>query len=244
MRIQRALSRAGIAARRKAEQLVAAGRVTINGAPAEIGQKVEPEHDDIRVDGRPIPRPTTARWIALHKPAGIMTTKDDPRGRRTVFDFVPDIPGLTYIGRLDYLTEGLLLFTNDGKAAHALMHPRHGVERTYVATVRGNAPAAVDRARAGVMLHDGAVHPRHVEARPLGAGRWELEVTIAEGRNREVRRLCRALDLYVERLVRTRFGPVGLGRLAPGEARDLTAAELRAIRAIIDEASEATHGTA
>ncbi|HEU4642658.1 MAG TPA: pseudouridine synthase [Gemmatimonadaceae bacterium] len=225
MRIQRALARAGVASRRKAEELVEAGRVTVNGTPATIGQVVNPASDAILVDGRPLGVPTEERWLVLNKPSGVMTTRADPRGRRTVFDYVPRIPGLSYIGRLDYLTEGVLLLTTDGKAAHALMHPRQGVERTYVATVTGDAERAAREARRGVMLHDGPVHPADVRARPLGAGRWDFEVTITEGRNREVRRLCKALDLFVERLVRVRFGPVTLGGLAPGETRQLTERE-------------------
>lgn len=234
MRIQRALARAGIASRRKAEELVLAGRVTVNGTAAHIGQVVDPERDAIAVDGRAVTNPVAERWLVLNKPSGVMTTRSDPAGRQTVFSFVPPIAGLSYIGRLDYLTEGVLLFTTDGRAAHALMHPKHGVERTYVATVRGDAERAAREARRGVELHDGPVHPRDVRARSIGQGRWEFEVTIAEGRNREVRRLCKALGLFVERLVRVRFGPVALGRLAPGETRELTERELDLIRGVVE----------
>jgi 23S rRNA pseudouridine2605 synthase len=149
-----------------------------------------------------------------------------------VFDLVRSVPGLTYVGRLDYLTEGVLLLTTDGTAAHALTHPSREVERTYVATVRGNAPLAVREARRGVELEDGPVTPVAVEATPLGGRRWAFEVTIAEGRTHEVRRLCDALGLEVERLVRTRFGPVQLGSLAPGKSRALTPAERRVIEAL------------
>jgi 23S rRNA pseudouridine2605 synthase len=232
MRIQRALARAGVASRRRAEELVVAGRVVVNGAAAQLGQIVAPDRDEITVDGKPVGPPAAEQWIVLNKPAGVMTTRADPRGRRTVFDFVPDVPGLTYVGRLDYLTEGVLLFTTDGAAAHALMHPSGEVERKYVATVRGDAPAAVRTARRGVELHDGVVEPRDVEARPIGQGLWEFSLTIAEGRNREVRRLCKALGLFVERLVRVKFGPVSLGRLAPGESRPLTKREHEIITAL------------
>jgi pseudouridine synthase len=233
MRIQRALARAGVASRRHAEELIAAGRVTINGAVAKIGQSVVPGADRILVDGRPVAAPPAAAWFLLHKPAGVMTTRSDPGGRRTVYDLVPDVPGLVYVGRLDYLTEGVLLMTTDGAAAHALTHPSREIERTYVATVRGNAPAAVRAARRGVQLDDGPVRPSRVAARSIGGGAWEFEVTIAEGRKREVRRLCKALGLGVERLVRTRYGPVEMGTLPSGSARPLTPGERAAIDACL-----------
>jgi len=234
MRLQRALARAGIASRRKAEELIKAGRVTVNGRVATLGESADPERDDIRVDGKPVLAPTEVVWIALHKPAGVMTTKDDPRGRKTVFDFVDAVPGLTYVGRLDYLTEGLLLFTNDGDAVNALMHPRNEVERTYVAVVKGDARSAVPVAQRGVMLEDGFVQPTHVSARAARDGRYELELTIAEGRKHEVRRLCKALGLHIERLIRVRYGPVSLGDLAPGASRPLSAQERRAIDRIVE----------
>ena len=233
MRIHRALARAGVASRRKAEELVAAGRVTVNGVVAKTGQSVDPHSDAISVDGRRIgaPRPTAA-WIVLNKPAGVVTTRSDPEGRRTVYDLVTPTPGLTYVGRLDYLTEGVLLMTTDGEAAHKLTHPSNEIERTYVATVRGNAPAAATQARRGVELEDGRVQPTTVEVRPIGEHQWELELTIGEGRTREVRRLCEALGLEVERLVRIQFGPVNLGTLASGKTRGLTANERRVIEAL------------
>lgn len=232
MRIQRALARAGVASRRRAEELIAAGRVTVNGVVARTGQSVDPARDTIAVDGSIVagaPRETT--WIVINKPAGVLTTRRDPAGRRTVFDLVKDVPGLTYVGRLDYMTEGLLLLTNDGDAAHRLTHPSGEVPRTYVATVRGHVPEAVLALRRGVELEDGLVVAHEVEARPMGGGQWELELTIAEGRTREVRRLADALDLEVLRLVRTRFGPVKLGDLAPGATRGLTTNERRSIAA-------------
>ena len=226
MRIHRALARAGIASRREAERMIADGRVMVNGEPARIGQSIDPSQDRVQVDKREVELAETERvWFVLNKPAGVMTTRKDPQGRRTVFDFVPSAPGLTYVGRLDYLTEGIVLFTNDGDAAHRLTHPSSRIERVYLATVRGNVREAAEEARAGVELEDGIVTPAWVHVRPLGERRWEFEVALREGRNREVRRLCEALGLEVERLVRTRFGPVLLGKLAPGVSRPLTTRE-------------------
>src|SRR5687768_10232068 len=170
MRIQRALARAGVASRRHAEELVAAGRVRVNGKPATIGQSVDPERDRITVDDQPVAAPPTAKqavWVVLHKPGGVVTTRRDPQGRPTVFELVPDAPGLTYVGRLDFMTEGVLLLTTDGTAANALTHPSRGLERTYVATVRGNVARAMRDVKAGVELEDGPVHVVGVDAHPL-----------------------------------------------------------------------------
>ena len=233
MRIHRALARAGVSSRRKAEALVAAGRVSVNGVAARTGQTVDPASDTITVDGKKIAAPGAAVWTLLNKPAGVLTTASDPDGRKTVFDLVRGAPGLTYVGRLDYMTEGLLLLTTDGDAAHALTHPKTGVERTYVATVKGNAPAAVVSARRGVQLEDGFVQPDRVEARPAADRTWEFSVSISEGRNREVRRLCEALGLAVLRLVRTRFGPIELGPLETGSSRPLTSRERKLIETLV-----------
>ena len=232
MRIQRALARAGILSRRKAEELVANGRVTVNGQPAQVGQSVDPERDVIKVDGERIASPSPMEWFVLHKPAGVITSRHDPEGRRTVFDLVPARPGLTYVGRLDFLTEGVLLLTTDGAAAHRLTHPSREGERTYVASVLGEGDLAAEEMRHGVELEDGVVRPRKVVAEKIGRGRWDLTITIAEGRNREVRRLCEAVGLEVDRLVRIRFGPVELGELAPGKVRSLTKQERAALETI------------
>jgi len=234
MRIQRAMARAGVASRRGADELVAAGRVTVNGVRAAIGQSVVPGRDRILVDGRPLPAEGVHRWFVLNKPMGVITTRRDPQKRPTVFSLVPDVPGLTYVGRLDYLTAGVLLLTNDGDAAHALAHPSGGIARTYIATVRGDATTAAAVIKRGVRLDDGIARVESVQVRPAAgkaAGRLrELEVTLREGRNREVRRLCEAVGLRVETLVRTQYGPIGLGTLRPGEWRELTEKEVRALK--------------
>ena len=236
MRIHRALARAGIASRRKAEELVAEGRVTINGVVARTGQSVDPTRDRIAVDGKAVAAPAPAKWYVLHKPSGVLTTRSDPEGRRTVFDLVPPQPGLTYVGRLDYMTEGVLLLTTDGDGAHRLTHPSSAVPRTYVATVRGPVKAAAAAIRDGIEIDDGPVVAEEVEVRPGPQPRtWELELTIREGRTREVRRICEAVGLEVLRLVRTAFGPVRLGTLAPGAARALSAKELDLLRAFSPE---------
>jgi len=227
------LARAGIASRRKADELVAAGRVTVNGERAQIGQTVDPARDVVAVDGTRIQAPSGAIWLVLNKPAGVLTTRTDPGGRQTVFDLVEQRPGLTYVGRLDYMTEGVLLLTTDGAAAHALTHPSSEVERTYVAVVRGDAHMAARVARRGVELEDGMVFPKHVAVHPMpGRRQYEFEITVAEGRNREIRRVCDALGLEVERLVRVAFGPVQLRDLPTGATRALTRRELEAIMAL------------
>lgn len=232
MRLQRALARAGVASRRAAEDLVFAGRVRVNGAVATIGQSVRVGVDRITVDGKAVAAPAAASWYALHKPSGTITSKSDPQKRPTVFALVPPDPGLTYVGRLDYLTEGLLLFTTDGAAAHRLTHPSAGIERTYIATVKGDVRTAARRLREGIALEDGPVVARGIAISPAANRHWNLELTLTEGRNREVRRVCEALDLDVQRLVRTRFGPVSLGRLVRGASRPLTERELQLLSAL------------
>lgn len=222
-----------MASRRKAEEYITAGRVTVNGRVAELGSSVTLSRDRVCVDGKPISIVSSPVWLVLNKPAGFLTTKADPKGRETVFDLVDDIPGLTYVGRLDYMTDGLLLMTNDGDGAHILTHPSSEIERTYVAVVSGDVIEAARIARRGIELEDGWVHPVHVAVRPAEERRrHEFELTIKEGKNREVRRICEALGLTVHRLTRTQFGPIKLGQLPVGTVRPLTPRELMVIEAL------------
>ncbi len=227
MRIHRALARAGVASRRHAEAMIAEGRVFINGEPAQRGAEHRPSGATGCISTAQLVdlEPPKSTWFVLNKPAGFMTTRSDPEQRRTVFELVPDIPSLTYVGRLDFLTEGVLLLTTDGDAAHRLTHPSAEIERVYVATVRGNAKAAAEQARAGVELEDGVVTPAWVNVTPLENRFWSFEIAIREGRTREIRRLCAALGLEVSHLVRTQFGPVRIGQLEPGSWRELSPRE-------------------
>ncbi|HEY6209114.1 MAG TPA: pseudouridine synthase [Gemmatimonadales bacterium] len=235
MRLQRALARAGVTSRRKAEDLIRAGRVRVDGAEATLGSSVDPERQRVTVDGRVV-RPPGVAWIALNKPVGYVVSRGDPEGRRTVYDLLPPVPGLTYVGRLDVMTSGLLLLTTDGAAAHRLMHPRYAVPRTYRLRVHGRPLAEVKAALGRPPVIDGRpVRVTGFRARPAERS-VELEVTLAEGRHRIVRRLAEALGLKVEWLHRVTYGPVRLGRLAEGKWRRLAAGEIEAI--------ELRHGTA
>ena len=229
-RVQRALARAGFGSRRACEILISAGRVRVNGRVVALGDRVDPEHDDVRVDGSRISVDPALRYLALHKPHGVTTTMRDAHAARDLRGFLPKGPRVFPVGRLDRDTEGLLLLTNDGELAHRLAHPRHGVEKEYLAEVDG-APSArqLGRLRRGVELEDGVA--RAVEARAAGrsGARGAVRLVLREGRKREVRRMLDAVGLPVRRLVRTRVGPVGLGGLRSGELRELTPAEVRAL---------------
>jgi 23S rRNA pseudouridine2605 synthase len=229
-RLQRALARAGFGSRRACEELIAAGRVRVNGRVATLGDRVDPERDEIRVDGRLAGVDPTLRHLALHKPRGVTTTMRDPHAERDLRHLLPAGPRVFPVGRLDRETEGLLLLTNDGDLAHRLAHPRHGVEKEYLAEVEGTPTARqLAQLRRGVPLSDGVA--RAVEALAAGRSgeRGAVRIVLAEGRKREVRRMLDAVGLPVRRLVRTRVGPVRLGRLRPGEVRELTPAEVRAL---------------
>ena len=225
MRVQRALARAGIASRRAAEELIRAGKVRVDGKVAELGSKVDPDRQKLTVNGRSV-KPVDRRWLAFHKPLGVVTTASDDEGRRTVFDFIPDAKGLTYVGRLDVMTTGLLLLTTDGEAVSRLTHPRYRIPRRYTALVHGRSPAEIEKLARGRVVIDGrAVEPEAVRVRPGKDGRSILDVTLYEGRNRLVRRWAEAMGLKVERLARLAYGPVRLGDLPVGRYRPLTPAE-------------------
>jgi len=229
MRLQRALARAGVASRRKAEDLIRSGRVRVDGTPATIGMSVDPDAQRITVDGRVVRAAAKTTWLALNKPLGYVVSRSDPEGRRTVFDLLPKVPGLTYVGRLDVMTSGLLLLTTDGAAAHRLMHPRYEVPRTYWLAVHGADAAEVRAALAQRIVIDGRA-VRVVDSRVRPAGRSvEVEITLAEGRQRIVRRIAEALDLKIEWLHRVAYGPVRLGKLGEGKWRELTRQEIATI---------------
>lgn len=229
MRLQRFLARAGVTSRRQAETLITAGQVTVNGVVATLGSSVDPMRDTVLVDGNRVKMADTVTWLVLNKPAGVVTTRTDPEGRDTVFDLVPQVAGLTYVGRLDYMTDGVLVMTSDGRAAHLLTHPSREVSRTYEAVVQGAAMAALDQLQAGVEMDEGMVLVDAAHVDKLGRSKWLLTLTLHEGRNREVRRLCEAVGLSVDKLTRVKFGPVSLGDLPSGQWRPLTAIELRSL---------------
>jgi 23S rRNA pseudouridine2605 synthase len=230
MRLQRALARAGVASRRRAEDLIRAGRVKVNGRVAELGVSVDPDSDVITVGGRRIAQAQSV-WIALNKPLGYVVTKRDPEGRRTIFELLPKVPGLTYVGRLDVATSGLLLLTTDGTAAQQLMHSSFAVERTYRVLVHGRSGNEIRRMLdRPVVIDSRPVQVVKAVVREGERGSSDLLLVLAEGRYRIVRRLCERLGLKVERLTRLSHGPVRLGRLAPGKWRYLSKRELQAVR--------------
>jgi 23S rRNA pseudouridine2605 synthase len=230
-RLQRALARAGFGSRRACEQLIADGRVTLNGTVATLGDRIGSASDQVQVDGVTVNLDPNVRYFALHKPAGVITTMDDPQGRTDITGFLPaEGPRVFPVGRLDRDTEGLLLLTNDGELANRLMHPRFGVEKEYLAEVEGvPTERHVARLRRGVELDDGPARAASARVVAASGDRGALRIVMTEGRKREVRRLLSAVGLPVTRLVRLRVGPIKLGRLPPGAVRDLTAAEVRAL---------------
>jgi 23S rRNA pseudouridine2605 synthase len=226
MRLNAYLARAGVASRRGADELIKAGRVTVNGAPGELNTFVQ-SRDRVEVDGRPVALQRPAH-VLLNKPAGVVTTARDPQGRRTVVDLVPSEPRVVPVGRLDADTTGALLLTNDGPLAHRLAHPRYGVEKVYEADVVGEPDdAALDALRTGIELDDGPTAPARV--RRLAPSR--IELVIHEGRNRQVRRMLEAVGHPVTRLHRSAYAGLTLEGLEPGRWRELEPSEVEALRA-------------
>ncbi len=236
-RLQKILAAAGVASRRRAEELLREGRVAVNGVRARLGDSADSQRDVVSVDGVPVQREALSYWI-VHKPRGVITTVSDPQGRPTVVGLVSDpTPRLFPVGRLDRDTEGLVLLTNDGALAHVLLHPSHESEREYRVTVKGRvAPTTLRRLARGVVLDEGRTAPARVGPGRFDArsGTTRFALTLIEGRKRQIRRSLRALGHPLVELLRVRMGPLRLGRLAPGAARPLNARETRALLRLRD----------
>ena len=248
IRLQKAIAQAGLASRREAERLIEEGRVAVNGRVVKrLGTLVDPQKDAIEVDGKQLSDRRSAVYLIFYKPQGVLTTARDDRGRQTVFDLLDEVLGerlralgrVFTVGRLDYHSEGLLIVTNDGALAELLTHPRNRVPRTYSVRVRG-APgeAAMARLAAGLLLEDGPAQALEANILKRNERSTWIEITVAEGRNRLVRRMCEALGLEVQRLVRVEHGGVTLGDLRPGEVRDITDNELEKLQGWGDLALE------
>lgn len=230
-RLQKLLSAAGVCSRRTAESYITAGRVSVNGVPAELGQRADPDRDDIRVDGRPLSPKAELVYLMLNKPRGYVTTLSDEKGRRTVADLTADCGARVWpVGRLDLDSEGLLLMTNDGDLTRRLLHPSGEVEKTYHVTVWGAVAGAAERLAAIRDLEGEPIRPAGVALLRRTGETAELAVTIHEGKNRQIRRMCAACGLTVKRLRRVREHTLELGELPTGMWRYLTAAEVAALR--------------
>jgi len=231
-RVQKLIAAAGLASRREAERWIEQGRVTVNGHPAKLGERADPARDRIEVDGNLLAAAEEHVYLMLHKPTGYVTTAKDPEGRPTVLSLVRNTRARVYpVGRLDLNSEGLLLLTNDGELANRLMHPRHQVAKTYQVKVRGHlTPEAQVQLEEGVPLEDGPSAPASVaNVRETRSHTW-FELTIYEGRNRVVRRMCETLGYQVARLLRTRIDFLQLGDLRPGQCRPLSDAEVKRLK--------------
>ena len=233
-RLQKIISAAGVASRRAAEKMIDEGRVTVNGQTASVGMSADPEADDVRVDGKRLSISAKRRYILLHKPRGYVTTMKDDRGRPTVALLTQDAGGRLYpVGRLDMDSEGLLILTDDGEAANALMHPKHEVQKVYTVFVQGQDVKASVKALGQMRELDGEPIAKPevslVELKGQGA---ELQITIHEGKNRQIRRMCDACSLRVSRLIRIAEGPIHLGELPQGKWRSMTREEIAYLRHI------------
>ena len=224
-RLQKLLSAAGVCSRRAAESYILEGRVKVNGLTVQLGTKADPERDEITVDGIPLPRNEKRVWLMLNKPRGYVTTLSDEKGRKTAAELVAGCGVRVWpVGRLDLDSEGLLLFTNDGEGTNYLLHPGHEVEKEYHVTVEGDIEAALPLLRGPMELDGEPLAPAGVELLPGGN---KLSVTIHQGKNRQVRRMCAAAGLTVKRLRRVREGSLGLGGLPSGKWRQLSEREVR-----------------
>lgn len=231
IRLQKFLSEAGIASRRKAEEMIRSGLVKVNGKIANIGDSVDPKTDSVSVGGKKVKKENSLRYILLNKPRGYVTTTDDDLGRKCVLELVSEVKERIYpVGRLDRISEGALILTNDGEFANAMMHPSKHVPKTYRVTVRpGITSEQVDILSTGVDIDGRMTAPADVRVLSKEEGRAVLEIVLYEGRNRQIRRMCEALELEVARLKRTAVGSVKLGMLKTGEWRDLTPQEVESL---------------
>ena len=242
-KIQKILSETGVASRRKAEELIREGRVTVNGRAAQIGDRADPSRDHIKVDGRRVSLPPAKAYILVNKPKGVITTVDDPEGRKTVLDLLPaGSRRLFPVGRLDYDAEGLLLLTDDGNLAHRLSHPSFHIPRTYQVKVQGKpTPAETRRLSQGIHLEDGRTAPcRVVSLKETEENSWQ-EMVLYEGRNRQVKRMWEKLGYPVLKLKRVGFAGLSLGRLQPGEYRALRPAEVEKLKKMTSANSGRDH---
>ena len=230
-RLHKILSARGVASRRKAEEMIVAGRVTCNGLPAEVGMTADPDADEIRIDGNLLPKAAGHIYLMLHKPRGYVTTLSDEKGRKNAAMLVADCGVRVYpVGRLDMDSEGLLLFTNDGEFANALMHPKHEVNKTYLVWVTGYSAEAEGKLRLPVTLDGYTIQPPQVRRIRAGGNKALLEVTIHEGRNRQIRRMCEIAGMKVTRLKRVAEGTVNLNDLPLGKWRYLTPEEVKSLQ--------------
>lgn len=230
-RLQKILSARGLASRRKAEEWIREGRVTVNGVTAALGASADPDRDDIRVDGKPLPEKKGDVYILLNKPRGYVTTLSDEKGRPDAAGLVSDCGVRVYpVGRLDMDSEGLLLFTSDGEFANALMHPKHEVEKTYLCQVTGYHPGAEENLARPITLDGYRIRPPKVQLVKSAGEKALFEITIHEGRNRQVRRMCQAAGMTCLRLKRIREGSLSLGDLPVGKWRYLSEAEVQALQ--------------
>ena len=233
MRLNQYLARAGIGSRRAVEVPIRDGRVRINGIPADLGSQVNPDEDQVTLDGKAVTLPEAFTYIVLNKPKGYTVTRTDPKDLSVVYELIPQPwKKLAYVGRLDKESEGVLIFTDDGLLAHKLLRPEYLVEKEYIASTRKPAPPdTVKRFTGGITLDEGFVAKAvRTEVKPSASGGSTITVVLTEGKKREVRQMCRVLGIHVDRLVRTRFGPILLGDLKSGDSRKLTESEIQSLQ--------------